>query len=73
MCNEIPSEISEISTPEVAKAYPHLSSIAGEKNSFHKEASTHLLIGRDLAEVHHVQRQIAGPIGTPFARKISLG
>jgi hypothetical protein len=32
-----------------------------------------LLIGRDLIDAHHVENQITGPQGAPFAQKLSLG
>jgi hypothetical protein len=38
---------------------------------YHPRASS--FIGRDLIDAHHVENQITGPQGAPFAQKLSLG
>ncbi|CAC5384727.1 unnamed protein product [Mytilus coruscus] len=72
-CNSIANDVSEIPTPEVAKLHLHLNSIADKISPLLPSGKIQLLIGRDLINAHHVQEQITGPKGTPFAQKLSLG
>ncbi|XP_052696124.1 uncharacterized protein LOC128174669 [Crassostrea angulata] len=72
-CNDIPDNVMEIPTPEVARAHPHLRHIANELPPLRKDVSIQLLIGRDLVDVHQVQGQVTGPSASPFAQKLSLG
>lgn len=72
-CDDIPNETSEIPTPEVAKSYPHLLRIASSIPEFDVNSKIQLLIGRDLIEAHHIEEQITGPRGEPFAQRLSLG
>lgn len=72
-CDDIPNETSEIPTPEVAKSYPHLLRIASSIHEFDVNSKIQLLIGRDLIEAHHIEEQITGPRGQPFAQRHSLG
>jgi hypothetical protein len=72
-CDDISNETSEIHTPEVARSYLHLLTIASSIPEFETNAEMQLLIGRDLIEVHHIKEQITGPHGQLFAQKIGLG
>nr|XP_034311384.1 uncharacterized protein LOC117684234 [Crassostrea gigas] len=72
-CDDIPNETSEIPTPEVAKSYPHLLRIASSIPEFDVNSKIQLLIGRVLIEAHHIEEQITGPRGEPFAQRLSLG
>nr|XP_034328410.1 uncharacterized protein LOC117689956 [Crassostrea gigas] len=72
-CNDIPDNVMEIPTPEVARAHPHLRHIANELPPLRKDVSIQLLIGRDLVDIHQVQGQVTGPSASPFAQKLSLG
>ena len=69
-CNNIPQNIHEIPTPEVARAHKHLHGIADQIYPLNPEAKIQLLIGRDLPEAHLVHDQIPG---SPFAQRLSLG
>lgn len=71
-CNDIPDNVMEIPTPEVARAHPHLRHIANELPPLRKDVSIQLLIGRDLVDIHQVQGQVTGPSASPFAQKLSL-
>ena len=72
-CDEIPNEKSEIPTPEVARACPHLGHLTDHIPSLDLNINIELLIGRDLTEAHHVIDQVTGSRGLPFAQKLSLG
>lgn len=72
-CEGIPNDLSEIPTPEIAESYHHLSVITSKIPEFDPDSKVHLLIGRDLLEAHHVEEQILGPRGAPFAQKLVLG
>ncbi|XP_062607729.1 uncharacterized protein LOC134269543 [Saccostrea cucullata] len=70
-CEDIPNDVSEIPTPEIAKSYTHLSVIASKIPEFDPNSKIHLLIGRDLLEAHHIKEQILGPRGAPFAQRLA--
>ena len=72
-CDDIPNELSEIPTPNVAKAYKHLHHLADHIPEMNPNCKIQLLIGRDLPEAHHVLEQVTGNRGMPFAQKLSLG
>ena len=72
-CDDIPNEVSEIPTPDVAKAYRHLQYLAKEIPDLDPRCRIQLLIGRDLPEAHHVLEQVVGKQGMPFAQKLTLG
>ena len=72
-CNEIPNNREEISTPEIANFYPHLSDIAKHIPALNSDVEILLLIGRDVPSAHHVHDQRIGPLNGPFAQKTSLG
>ncbi|XP_052761860.1 uncharacterized protein LOC128204486 [Mya arenaria] len=72
-CTQIPDIRAEIPTPEVARAYPHLEDLAEKIPELDDQAPILMLIGRDLAEAHHVLKQRLGPNGCPFAQELSLG
>lgn len=62
----------EITTPEVARAYPHLRHKANELPPLRKDVGIQLLIGRDLVDVHQVQGQATGPSASLLAQQLSL-
>lgn len=72
-CDQVPNSKDEIPTCDVANHYPHLTEIAHHFPPIDDTAQVSILIGRDLPEAHHVQAQITGQKGTPFAQKIALG
>ncbi|XP_052818526.1 uncharacterized protein LOC128244575 [Mya arenaria] len=72
-CDDIPNELSEIPTPDVARAYSHLNHIADTIPNLQGDCKVQLLIGRDVPEAHHVMDQAIGSRGTPFAQKLALG
>ncbi|CAG2195834.1 unnamed protein product [Mytilus edulis] len=72
-CDSIPSELPEIATPEVASAYSHLHRISSYLPPLDPSIKVELLIGRDIPEIHHVQEQITGDKGEPFAQRLALG
>lgn len=72
-CDQVPDSKDEIPTSDVAYHYPHLTEIAHHFPPIDDGAQVSLLIGRDLPEAHHVQAQITGQKGTPFAQKLALG
>ena len=53
--------------------HAHLQDIACHLPELDEEAGIHLLIGRDLIDVHHVVDQKIGPPGSPFAQHLGLG
>ena len=65
--------VREIPTPEVARSFSHLRHIATELPEYDPNIPIGLLIGRDLLEAHHIEKQIVGPKDSPFAQKIGLG
>ncbi|XP_045210756.2 uncharacterized protein LOC123562171 [Mercenaria mercenaria] len=72
-CSDIPNNREEICSPHDASCHPHLSPIAGYIPDIDDKAEILLLIGRDLVEAHHVNDQVLGPPGAPFAQKLGLG
>ena len=72
-CSEMPRDVREIPTPEVARSFSHLRHIATELPEYDPNIPIGLLIGRDLLEAHHIEKQIVGPKDSPFAQKIGLG
>jgi hypothetical protein len=71
-CNDIPDNEMEIPTPDVVYAHSHLRHLAKELAPLRGDLSIQLLIGRDLVDVHQVQKQVIGPPSSPFAQKLSL-
>ena len=72
-CDDLPNELSEIPTPDVANLYNHLRGVSHLIPEFDPNCSVQLLIGRDLPEAHHVKGQIVGPKDTPYALELGLG
>ncbi|CAG2227235.1 unnamed protein product [Mytilus edulis] len=66
-------ELPEIATLEVASAYSHLHRISSYLPPLDPSIKVELLIGRDIPEIHHVQEQITGDKGEPFAQRLALG
>jgi hypothetical protein len=54
-------------------AYPHLAEIANKLYPLKKDMEILLLIGRDLADAHHVLDQRISPPQTPYAQRLGLG
>ena len=72
-CSNIPDNYSEIPVPDVAQAYPHLSSIIEKMEPVEPGVPIALLIGRDVLQAHKVREQIDGPENAPFAQRLDLG
>ncbi|XP_056410980.1 uncharacterized protein LOC130352649 [Hyla sarda] len=72
-CDEIPDDMSEIPTPEVARHHPHLVRIADQIPALDPDAAIILLLGRDILKVHKVRKQYNGPHNAPFAQRLDLG
>ncbi|XP_062585397.1 uncharacterized protein LOC134247072 [Saccostrea cucullata] len=72
-CDDLPNELSEVPTPDVAKSFDHLRDISSLIPEFDPNSKIQLLIGRDLPEAHHIKQQIVGPKGTPYALELGLG
>jgi hypothetical protein len=65
-------EVKEIPTPEVSRNFHHLQEIADKIPDYDPEVPLGLLIGSDLLEEHHIQKQMLGPKDVPFAQKVGL-
>lgn len=72
-CSDIPNSRSEIPTPEAARCYPHLQSIASFIPPLEPEAEISLLLGRDVIRAHKVRQTCNGPHDAPYAQKHDLG
>ena len=72
-CESIPSDRRKIPTPQTARRFPHLCSLASEIQPLDDQAGIHLLIGRDAPELLKVREFRNGPRGAPWAQRHSLG
>ncbi|KAK7877393.1 hypothetical protein WMY93_031909, partial [Mugilogobius chulae] len=72
-CDFLPDNKSEIPTPEVALAHPHLKHLADKIRPLDPDAQIMLLLGRDIIQVHKVYERVNGPVNAPFAQKLALG
>jgi hypothetical protein len=72
-CDNLPGDKGEIPTPEVARRFPHLQTIANEFPPKDGRADVHILLGRDAAELLKVQAFKNGPKGAPWPQKLLLG
>ncbi len=72
-CNEIMSNRSEIPTPDVALAHPHLESVAQFIPKLDPDAQILVLLGRDMIRVPKARQQINGPHNAPFEQRLDLG
>lgn len=72
-CDSLPDNKSEIPTPEVALAHPHLKHLAGQIQPLDPEVDIMLLLGRDIIQVHKVHERVNGPANAPFAQRLALG
>jgi hypothetical protein len=72
-CDSIPSDLPEVTTPDVASAHSHLRRIAPYLPALEPSIKVELLIGRGIPEIHHVHEQILGDKGKLFAQKLPLG
>ena len=71
-CDNIPDNVDEIPTPEIAQQFPHLSDIADCIPPIDSQAGILLLIGRDMIDAHYVLDQRIGETA-PYAQRLSLG
>ena len=72
-CDTIPQDKREISTPDMARSFPHLKAIAHEIPPVNESAKIHLLLGRDALELLKVREFRNGPKGAPWAQRLALG
>lgn len=72
-CDELPSDRSEIPTPDIARHHPHLRAIADHIPPLDDTAQILLLLGRDILRVHKVRQQRNGPHNAPYAQRLDLG
>lgn len=72
-CDAIPNNRQEISTPEVALHYLHLSDILDSVSPLDDNSDILLLIGRDMLSVHHVLEPRIGQPEEPHAQRLTLG
>ncbi|XP_019723167.1 uncharacterized protein LOC109514483 [Hippocampus comes] len=72
-CDALPDNKSEIATPDVTLAHPHLRHLAGKIHPLDTNAEIMLLLGSDIVQVHKVLECINGPVNAPFAQKLALG
>ena len=69
----IPQDKKEIPTPEMARKFPHLASIANKIPPLDPDTDVHILIGRDAPELLKVRAFVNGPRNAPWAQKLLLG
>ena len=67
----MPRDVREIPTPEVARSFSHLRHIATELPEYDPNVPFGLLIGRDLLQADHIEKQIVGPKDSLFARRLA--
>ncbi|XP_038063243.1 uncharacterized protein LOC119733951 [Patiria miniata] len=72
-CNNIPGDVAEIPTPEVAAAFDHLKPIAPMIPPLNKDAEIAVLLGRDAPQFHKVREVINGKDDQPWAHRLDLG
>ena len=72
-CNNIPGDVSEIPTPEVAAAFDHLKPIASMLPPLKEDAEIGILLGRDAPQFHKVRDVINGADDQPWAHRLDLG
>ena len=72
-CDTIPQDKREIPTPDMARSFPHLKTIAHEIPPINETAKIHLLLGRDAPELLKVREFRNGPKGAPWAQRLALG
>lgn len=56
-CNNMPNDLSEIPTPQIAKCHQHLRHVACHIPELDQSAEISLFVGKDMSKVHHVKRQ----------------
>ena len=72
-CEHIPQDKKKDPTPEMARKFPHLTTIADEIPPLNPDANVHILIGRDAPDLLKVRAFINGPRNAPWAQKLLLG
>lgn len=71
-CDAIPDIREEIPTLSVARAHPHLSSIADKIPILDVDVKILLLIGRDAPALHKIHESRNGPRDAPWAQRLDL-
>ena len=72
-CDAIPDIREEIPTPSVARAHPHLASIADKIPALDANVEVLLLIGKDAPALHKIHEFRNGPRDAPWAQRLNLG
>ncbi|XP_071833874.1 uncharacterized protein [Apostichopus japonicus] len=72
-CDNIPGNMSEIPTPEVAAAFDHLKQIAPRLPPLNEDAEIAILLGRDAPQFHKIREVINGEDNQPWAHRLDLG
>lgn len=72
-CDGVPQDKEEIPTPEIARQYSHLSSIADEILPLDSQAKFQLLIGKYAPELLNTRAFKNDPRGALWAQKLVLG
>lgn len=57
-CNNMPNDLSEIPTPQIARCHQHLRHVACHIPELDQSAEISLFVGKDMSKVHHVKRQV---------------
>ena len=69
----MPDVCIEISSPEIARHYPHLKAVMDIIPPIDPEAAILLLLGRDILRVHKVLKHYNRLNNTPYAQQLDLG
>ncbi|KAI4899545.1 hypothetical protein NFI96_016157, partial [Prochilodus magdalenae] len=72
-CDLVPDDRAEIPSPDVARHHPHLRPVTNKIPAVDPDAPIHMLLGRDILQVHKVREQINGPYNAPYAQRLDLG
>ena len=72
-CNAIPDVGEEIPTQSVARAHPHLASIADKIPALDMDVEILLLIGKDAPALHKIHESRNGPRDAPWAQRLDFG
>lgn len=69
-CNAIPTNRSEIPTPEAALHHVHLKPLAQKIPKLDPQAPILILLDRDIIRIPKVWKEINGPHESPYAQKL---
>ena len=72
-CDAIPDSKEETLTPAVGRAHPHLKEIANKIPEIDPEADIHLLVGRNVPQLHKVHESRNGKSASAWAQRLDLG